>query len=401
MMDERKRLKEALRRNLVWFENSGVMDPPNGSWGVAERVLLTEGNEAKEKTFSAFTAYSEYERHAIIEHRRPDCNFETALMFRLAAEAFDDSKHMGTANNILRYLYDRSGLLNRKRDAFPYGAWKWSSEQWPTNVYFDDNAWNATIAIILGSRYPELESRFELVQSGLDVCEVMLEAFDNQFKNDPPEGAFRWAGDIHSPHWGSLSCMAFAYAHQRAPSAKYLKAIEAYDRHVNDAFDSFTTSEHAYVVIGSGLAASLLGHEASGATARRSADVLLKKQDPETGNIPSEWSKEAPSGEHLVDLIYTQNWALLGLFLMSDLDDSEQYHRAFHKAFDLVLSVQDPTPEAHLHGCWRGMYDLKTAAWGGGNRYEGGADSIYTGWTNAPISIIICAELLGKNPLTL
>ena len=31
------------------------------------------------------------------------------------------------------------------------------------------------------------------------------------------------------------------------------------------------------------------------------------------------------------------------------------------------------------------MFDLTTRQWGGGNHYEGGADSIYTGWTNAPI----------------
>ena len=41
--------------------------------------------------------------------------------------------------------------------------------------------------------------------------------------------------------------------------------------------------------------------------------------------------------------------------------------------------------------------DMSTNSWGGGNCYEGGADSIYTGWTNAPISIVIALELLNKN----
>jgi len=42
------------------------------------------------------------------------------------------------------------------------------------------------------------------------------------------------------------------------------------------------------------------------------------------------------------------------------------------------------------------MYDLKADTWGGGDCYEGGANSIYTGWTNAPISICIAIEINGK-----
>jgi hypothetical protein len=63
----------------------------------------------------------------------------------------------------------------------------------------------------------------------------------------------------------------------------------------------------------------------------------------------------------------------------------------------LLLKIQDKSPEKHLHGCWRGMYDLKTKSWGGGDRFEGGANSIYSGWTNAPISIVTAFELLGKS----
>ena len=42
------------------------------------------------------------------------------------------------------------------------------------------------------------------------------------------------------------------------------------------------------------------------------------------------------------------------------------------------------------------MYDMETGSWGGGDCYEGGAGSIYTGWTNAPISIVIALELLNE-----
>jgi hypothetical protein len=191
--------------------------------------------------------------------------------------------------------------------------------------------------------------------------------------------------------------MAFAYAQRENGDSKYQEAIERYDEFVNNNFAAFTTSEHAYVTIGSSLAAALLDHVPSLDTAKRSADVLLAKQDKKTGNIPSEWGREAPTGEHLVDLIYTQNWALLGLHFMASASDSATYQDGFDKAFGLVLKIQETSPETYLDGCWRGMFDLMTGSWGGGNRYEGGADSIYTGWTNAPIAILIALEILGKS----
>jgi hypothetical protein len=46
------------------------------------------------------------------------------------------------------------------------------------------------------------------------------------------------------------------------------------------------------------------------------------------------------------------------------------------------------------------MYDLKARAWGGGDCYEGGANSIYTGWTNAPIAFTIAYELAGGSLIT-
>ena len=43
------------------------------------------------------------------------------------------------------------------------------------------------------------------------------------------------------------------------------------------------------------------------------------------------------------------------------------------------------------------MYDTKTGTWGGGDCYEGGSGSIYSGWTNAPVSIVFANELLGTS----
>ena len=66
------------------------------------------------------------------------------------------------------------------------------------------------------------------------------------------------------------------------------------------------------------------------------------------------------------------------------------------KVLSLLLQIQDTTKKKYLYGCWRGMYDMEKGQWGGGDRFEGGANSIYTGWTNAPISLWLLAEREGK-----
>lgn len=84
-MERNARIAEAARRNLKWFERSGVMDPADGGWGVAERLSVAEG-PALEKMLNEFPAWSRKPEGYVLEQRRADCNFEAALLFRIAAE---------------------------------------------------------------------------------------------------------------------------------------------------------------------------------------------------------------------------------------------------------------------------------------------------------------------------
>ena len=401
MIDGRK-LKESLKLNIGWFEQSGVMEPDDGSWGVAERILLTENNDSLEKAFTAFPAYTNYGKYAVMEHRRPDCNFETALMFLLAAKALDEKKYYETADNILKYLYSRSGSRNTK-DAYPEGVWRWSHEQWKPVIYFDDNAWNSAIALIISRMEPKLEKKYNLKKNGLDVASAMGKAFyiQSDFKAKPDAATWVWAGDLKSPHWGSLACMAFAYAYRETGEEKYLNAALSYNKYLIENMANFSTSEYAYILIGSSACAAFMGKKEFTDMAHDAADRILTKMDMTTGNVPSEWGKEAPTGTYLVDTIYTQNWVVTGLHMFLAIAKDEKYRNAFEKAMNLLLKIQDNSSEKYLKGCWRGMYDMNTKSWGGGNRYEGGADSIYTGWTNAPISIVSALYTLEKSYMNL
>lgn len=400
---ERQSLIEALQRNLAWFRNSGVMDPADGSWGLGERIVVTQDNEALEKTLGAFCASSPYDGYCVLEHRRADCNFEAALLFQEAAE-FAGAEWKETAERILHYLYCRSGLLMNGAGGVPKEVWQWSHITHYLAVYFDDNAWCLLISLAMGRKDPALDQRFGMVAKAEALADRMVRAMRRTFQcykdddltnwRDPdPNG---WAGNLYYPHWGSLTCMALAAAYSCFPKKEYAVEIRRYIDFVDENLKTWDVSELCYAILGAAFAAKYLGGEFYQAHLVRLGRELLARRNPENGNFPSEHESETPVGPDKVDTIYTVNWALLAMQCLRRLTGDAIYADAEEDLLKLLLQIQDTAPEKQFAGCWRGMYDLSTGSWGGGDRYEGGAASIYTGWTNAPISLAICFALRGE-----
>ena len=69
------------------------------------------------------------------------------------------------------------------------------------------------------------------------------------------------------------------------------------------------------------------------------------------------------------------SWALPGLSLVCGGRED------FYRLRDFMISIQNPD------GSWQGMYDITRGTWSGGDLFEGGANSIYTGWTNTVIAM--------------
>jgi len=400
-----KNIESAVKLNLQWFRQSGVMDPADGSWGVAERVLLAEGNEALGKALSDFDSYTPYEGYYILEHRRPDCNFETALLFMLAARAFRDQGLLEVGRNLLRYLYRRNGCRNNSgtSEVLP-GIWGWATPR-PKQVYWlDDNSWNVALSLLISGLDPLIDKELGLRQRGLESACSLCKYFDCMLEGEklPAERALN--GADQAPHFSALAAMACAVAWHYGgeitllePVSKYLDLVAA-DRIDSASLTShndgkLTPSEHAYLMLGLSFCAGTPLEEIAVLLACRSADILLSIMT-ENGSIPSRHF-EAPQGDHLVDLIYTQNWTTLGLVNLVSITNRQDYAEALEKSVELLVSIQDRSPQKHLFGCWRGMYDLGAGKWGGGDKYEGGAGSIYTGWTNAPIAMTLLMQVHG------
>ena len=175
--------------------------------------------------------------------------------------------------------------------------------------------------------------------------------------------------------------------------------LEKYLQKLQQEVPDFSTSEYAYAMMGAVAAAVAFDSKVAAKTAKLSRDLLLNAANKENGTLPSS-HYEAPSGKSLADLIYTLNWSLLGLqmyckFMPDDIEAAD----LLMKQLTTVANIQDDSASLSFKGCWRGMYDMERKCWGGGNLYEGGSASIYSGWTNAPISLAFMLNDANKSLL--
>ncbi len=391
MKIQKSSVEITLQRNLHWFINSGIMDPADGSWGVAERVVQIANNDAIEKIREVFPVLSDYGDYGILEHRRPDCNFETALLFLLAGDYFKDAEYRAIGNKILHYLFNRSGLRMTGND---FGVWNWHSAVNGREFWFDDNGWIAAIMIVIGNRWPELDELYDLklradalvekLKAGMNRCLTSSSPLKHGCWPDPER---YWFGEIRQPHWGTPVVTALLLSGD-VESAKY------YHQSIRRLLDDQSLSEWCYALFSASLGARISDDDFFRSETERILNHLLSFANPNTGTIPSQHC-EAPAGTELVDLIYTDNWFLAALSLAIEVTDDHNIASLFNRLLMTILSIQDKSDSKVYNGCWRGMYDLKHKNWGGGNSYEGGAGSIYSGWTNAVISLTLIHLLIG------
>ena len=387
---DKKELEQAVRRNLDWFRHSKVMDPPDGSWGVAERLAVTQGNSALEKIFTVFPAWSEFDGYCVIEPRRPDCNFETALLFLLAGEHFDCTEYREVGGNLLHYLFRRSGMLFSES-----GTWNWSSiTRYPTRWY-DDNGWCGALQLLIARLRPDLDREYRLSFWGSMLAERLADGVDRAIDSSrpiehgvwpDPEGY--WQGEPRLPHWGAVAVFAGSACRGSGFREKFNRVIRRYYEYLFRRRDTLIASELAYALLGAAWVAGWNDDGFYRELVEAFSSRMLERMDPATGNLPAEHC-EAPRGPHLVDTIYTANWALLGMQAAATLTGNPEQHAAADRLAGLMLRIQDASGVPAYDGCWRGMFDLEAGTWGGGDCYEGGQNSIYSGWTNAPIALAL------------
>ena len=379
-------LKQIIHKNLGWFKSSGVMFPADGSWGVAERIAVRSGNTAMERILTVFPAFTEFDGGCVIEPRRADCNFQTAWIFLMAGRLFPGNGYELIGKNIIDFLYCRSGLLERgAEEGCVPGSWNWSHITRTRAIWYDDESWCVLLQRKIAEAFPELDKKYQMRYWSDILAKSLYEALA------APEPSPLWSGNRAMPHFSALGMMALAEAAAEENKVEYQTLAEKF--YANPECPN--SSEHAYALIGAVNCARKFGKEKFLEYACRHADAIIAKIDPESGIMPSE-HHEAPQGKAVADMIYTLNWSLIGMRELALLKETP-YRTVAEQLINFVCKIQDNTPSPRFNGCWRGMHDIVQQSWGGGDCHEGGANSIYTGWTNAPVCSALLMEYAGRS----
>ena len=393
-----RKIKSVLN-SLRWFECSGIMRPADGFWGVAERLVTWDvEDEVKEEILKHFTSRTLLKDCFVVESRRPDCNFQTALLFLLNGKLLENETAANTGRNLLDYLFFRSGMKRSGTFKLPH-AWRWSHITCGDGGHwFDDNSWCIILECAIRASFPELDAQYHAGICADALSAPLCPALERTLEAAPNEKGERfdpeklWLGDVHLPHWGALPVFALSCVHASRNRPDYLPVIRKYLAYLKEELPGFSTSEYAYALMGATAAEAAFGDALAAEVARMSCECLCAAADPDSGTLPS-GHYEAPVGKERVDLIYTMNWSVLALQMYCRLHPRRIKAKSLlRKQLDLLISIQDTSQSLRFFGCWRGMYDLASHSWGGGNRYEGGASSIYSGWTNAPIALAILMD---------
>lgn len=387
------------------------MRPPDGFWGVAERVVLLPGNAAREAIDRGFPFQTRLGPEVVvIEARRPDCNVQTTYLFERAAAFLGEPVLRDVATNILGFLFHRSTLLDRSTDSPRFGLWQWAHPAPRPSYWIDDMAWVITILSAMARR-----GRTELLAPAITTARrlhsIVRKYFDDVerlgFDHQPAEDVV--LGVRMNPHWIGLLTMAFAHAQAADPDTDYSDVVlpyyASYVLRGPPGFDDtsrraahrhpWSISEYAYLSLAAAVCAGVFDDDFVRSVLRTSASILLEAQS-EQGHFPSE-HYETPASPNFVDLVYTQSWATLGLLHAARVMDDAVCLRAAERSLDLLARIQDASPQPWLTGCWRGLYDVSAGQWGGGDLSEGGANSIYSGWTNAPIALAFLFSATGES----
>ncbi|MEK6794709.1 MAG: hypothetical protein AABZ39_08035 [Spirochaetota bacterium] len=398
-----------VRKNIGWFRDSGIMHPADGYWGVAERIITGLSPDARAQVNRSFPFQTELGGGVtVLEHRRPDCNFETAYALSLASRYLGDQSLSSAAHAIVDFCTKRSGL--RCTDDIPQkDLWEFYQPVRKPTFYIDDNSWVITFLLLLGRTVPAYR---EMGIAAARKLLLLLGPYTEFLRTNGvrlfPDSGKILSGLSTNPHWMGLVTMAFAHAAAVDPQTDYAGFVETYyeryalagppkdDRYAGLSRRGlpWSLSEYAYLTLTASICAKHFKSDRIRSVARTAADILIGAQQ-EAGNFPAEHG-ESPAGEHLVDLIYTQNWATLGLLHAAILFNDDRYKTAAEKSLELLARIQDTSTSKHFNGCWRGMYDIQKRTWGGGDHYEGGAGSIYSGWTNAPIMLAFLFSVTGE-----
>jgi hypothetical protein len=434
--------RDAFRRGVKWFSASGLLMHPswNTRWAQAAGNKEKDGvdrgmpagsasGDGSEGILEGFSSRIEPDGSQPVRwHRRADCIGETSGAFGVSCALDRNQRDCGIAERLNDYLYFRSEMGTGPRidpSSASNGLLGWSLPMSPHVYYGDDNARAllGTIVAAASTRSSKWDERILRTIVGNFRTTGRLGFRGNRLEEGPLQKDgwrtfFESERVNYAPHYESYLWALYLWAYDKTRYGPFLEraksaigmTVAAYPdqwRWTNGIQQERArmllplswlvrvedTPEHRRWL--ATIARDLLAlQDASGAIREEIGSAGRGRYGPPKSNA-AYGTAEAPliqtNGDPLTDLLYTSNFAFLGLHEAAAATGEATYRDAAQRLADYVVRIQArSTRFPEFDGAWFRAFDYRRWDYWASNADHGwGAWSVETGWTQAWLSTVL------------
>ena len=433
--------RSSISRGIEWYKNARMLIPDSYKDTLNQMVELgvhrlewspdiPVGDGSNGVFECIFSEIDENGNQPIGISIRGDCISETSMAFAAAGRVMYNAEYLLIAQNLLDYyLFNSIALKNEYGDSNhgAYGLIPWgiSNNDWYKANYGDDNArfllaaW--TTAALTGLKQWDeilMKSLLALIRttgkSGFRGNRIDLSGFE--------KNGWKYYYDREiinpSPHYESYLMACYLWAYDKTGDTLFLdsakKGIHKMMAHYPD--DWFWTNglsqEKARMILPLAWLVRtndtpenremlmtvvndfLKLQDESGAIREKLGELKMGRYKPPQSN-EAYGTAEAPvianNGDPVSDLLYTTNFAFLGLHEAAYATENPEIQQAVDKLAEFLCRIQVASKEhPELDGGWMRAFDYERFEhWGSNADHGWGAWAIETGWTQGWITAIL------------
>ncbi|WP_299546840.1 hypothetical protein [Seonamhaeicola sp.] len=440
--------KKSIEKGINWFRNARMLVPDGyediiknaydekiytGFLPWSENIPIGDGSNG---TFECiYSRIDENGNQPIGIVQRGDCTGETAMAFAAAGKALGLKGNYKIADNLVDFYLNKSVATKNEYgdpDNAAYGLAGWGiiSYAWLQANYGDDNARLMLGAVVTTAITGNRDWDYKIMRMLLAQLRTTGKKGFRSDRIDLPQfNAHDWKYFYDrdfvsfSPHMEAYLWACMLWAYDKTGDPIFLERTEnAIRATMNEYTDGWRwmnglAQEKARILLPLAWLVRINDTKENRDMLYKAIDGLLELQDasgaiqeelgmPGKGMFPptqrnedygtAEASLIAKNGDKVSDLLYTTNFAFLGLHEAYYATKDERIKKAADKLAEFLCRIQVKS-ESHpeLHGGWMRAFDYdRFEHWGSNSDHGWGAWAIEGGWTQGWITTVLALREL-------
>lgn len=434
-------VEKAIQRGMDWYTNARMLVPASYEDTIkrlAEEDVMTFkwsedipiGDGSNGLFECIFSEIDENGSQPICAIRRGDCISETSMAYATAGTLFNNEEYKQIAINLLDYyLYSSPAMKGEygdpKHPAYGLIPWGLNNYAWYRASYGDDNArfllaaWVSS-ALLKTEQWDEplMRSLLGLLRTtgvnGFRTGRLLLENLEKLGWEHYEQADV----NFYSPHFECYLMACYLWTYDKCGDKRFLDkaklGIKNLMAHYTDGWTwtNGLSQERARIILPLAWLVRVEDTPENREQLMMAVNDLLALQDDcgaiqeEIGEVakgcyPPPQSNEdygkteasliAKNGDQVTDLLYTTNFAFLGLNEAYHTTGDQKIKESLEKMKDFLCRVQVTAPtHPELDGGWMRAFDFNRFEYWGSNADSGwGAWVIETGWTQGWIVTLL------------